>query len=274
MENRLEILKKLLGFDFKKFIQEDKFDEIIALFKEILETTINNNYLISFILIFRLDKNEWLYENNILPYITPSNKENINDAITKDQEMIREKNIKYSLRDIVFTMSSKRCSFILSKEASERGGIFIPLICINQENSSNELCELLEINDNKVNEVKESIRIFFEHLKSNEFFVKDWKYIYYLVSPIKRERAVSGLSIFKKELIDNETLEWLFLLLSYPFLQIDIQLLEKNERIHALRSAVAAIMARNMSHIHGSHIEPGLQHKICTFEELLFEKLF
>ena len=36
-------------------------------------------------------------------------------------------------------------------------------------------------------------------------------------------------------------------------------------RRHALRSAVAAIMARNLSHIHGSHIEPGLQHKMATF---------
>lgn len=42
---------------------------------------------------------------------------------------------------------------------------------------------------------------------------------------------------------------------------------------HALRSAVAAIMARNMSHIHGSHIEPGLQHRMNTFEEQIVNRL-
>jgi hypothetical protein len=42
--------------------------------------------------------------------------------------------------------------------------------------------------------------------------------------------------------------------------------------IHALRSAVAAIMARNMSH-YGSHIEPGLQHRMSTFEEEILKKV-
>jgi hypothetical protein len=41
---------------------------------------------------------------------------------------------------------------------------------------------------------------------------------------------------------------------------------------HALRSAVAAIMARNMAH-YGSHIEPGLQHRMFTFEELIAGRL-
>ena len=48
------------------------------------------------------------------------------------------------------------------------------------------------------------------------------------------------------------------------------ELIEKIQQIeitkHALRSAVAAIMARNMSH-YGSHIEPGLQHRMATFEK-------
>jgi len=42
---------------------------------------------------------------------------------------------------------------------------------------------------------------------------------------------------------------------------------------HALRSAVASIMSRNMSHIHGSHIEPGLQHKISTFGDEIINRL-
>jgi hypothetical protein len=46
-----------------------------------------------------------------------------------------------------------------------------------------------------------------------------------------------------------------------------------NAKDHALRSAVAAIMARNMSHIHGSHIEPGLQHKMQTFDSEIVNRL-
>jgi len=49
--------------------------------------------------------------------------------------------------------------------------------------------------------------------------------------------------------------------------------LRRSERSHALRSAVAAIMARNMSHIHGSHIEPGLQHRMFTFEKLIRDRV-
>jgi len=41
---------------------------------------------------------------------------------------------------------------------------------------------------------------------------------------------------------------------------------------HALHSAVATIMSRNMSH-YGSHIEPGLQHKMSTFEEEILKKV-
>ena len=39
-----------------------------------------------------------------------------------------------------------------------------------------------------------------------------------------------------------------------------------------LRSAVAAIMARNMSH-YGSHIEPGLQHGLSTFENEILKQV-
>lgn len=43
-------------------------------------------------------------------------------------------------------------------------------------------------------------------------------------------------------------------------------------RSYALRSSVAAIMSRNKSHIHGSHIEHGLRNKMHTFENRLFER--
>ncbi|MHA1713603.1 MAG: hypothetical protein ACTSW4_06165, partial [Candidatus Ranarchaeia archaeon] len=40
-------------------------------------------------------------------------------------------------------------------------------------------------------------------------------------------------------------------------------------RRHALRSAVAAIMARNMSHIQGSHMEHGFRNSLDEFENLV-----
>jgi hypothetical protein len=47
------------------------------------------------------------------------------------------------------------------------------------------------------------------------------------------------------------------------------------QQIHlfALRSATAAIMARNKSHIHGSHIEHGLRNRMVSFEEVVKERL-
>jgi hypothetical protein len=42
------------------------------------------------------------------------------------------------------------------------------------------------------------------------------------------------------------------------------RILQEQIEKHAVKSAVSAIMARNLSHIHGSHIEPGVQNKMDT----------
>lgn len=42
---------------------------------------------------------------------------------------------------------------------------------------------------------------------------------------------------------------------------------------HQVRSSVTAIMARNKSHIHGSHIEHGLRNRMSTFEAHIIERL-
>lgn len=42
---------------------------------------------------------------------------------------------------------------------------------------------------------------------------------------------------------------------------------------HALKSAISSIMARNLSHIHGSHIEPGIQNRMDDFKKLLEERI-
>lgn len=42
---------------------------------------------------------------------------------------------------------------------------------------------------------------------------------------------------------------------------------------HALKSAISSIMARNLSHIHGSHIEPGLQNRMKDFKNLLSQRV-
>ena len=42
---------------------------------------------------------------------------------------------------------------------------------------------------------------------------------------------------------------------------------------HALKSAISSIMARNLSHIHGSHIEPGLQNRMGDFKKLLSKRM-
>jgi len=54
----------------------------------------------------------------------------------------------------------------------------------------------------------------------------------------------------------------------------EINAFEKyNIQKHALKSAISSIMARNLSHIHGSHIEPGIQNNMDKFKGLLSNRI-
>jgi oxygen-independent coproporphyrinogen-3 oxidase len=82
-----------------------------------------------------------------------------------------------------------------------------------------------------------------------------------------------------KDMIDDEEYKLVFdfFVSTFPIMtsfeeRIRMEIKHDESLSHALRSAVAAIMARNMSH-YGSHIEPGLQHRMSTFEEEILKKV-
>jgi len=80
-----------------------------------------------------------------------------------------------------------------------------------------------------------------------------------------KEISTGGLVVvWRKELPDDASLGHILLLVQLlASMQTSTQLIRNVER-HALRSAVAAIMARNMSHLLGSHIEPGIQNDLIS----------
>ena len=102
---------------------------------------------------------------------------------------------------------------------------------------------------------------------------KEWNYLYYITSPLKPQAKVAGILLVTEKKLNNILINFLRLILgriiSYYEFAVSLYQIE----LHALRSAVASIMSRNMSHIHGSHIEPGLQHKISTFGDEIINRL-
>lgn len=96
-----------------------------------------------------------------------------------------------------------------------------------------------------------AISTFFDRLKKH---YSGWKYIYYYVTPLKRESAVAGVSIFTSDLIPQQNLLNIIELLDIISIHIDLELTEALLKNFSLRSAVAAIMSRNMSHNLGSHV--------------------
>lgn len=98
---------------------------------------------------------------------------------------------------------------------------------------------------------QKAISTFFERLKKH---FSEWKYIYYYVTPLKRESAVAGVSMFASDLIPQQNLLSIIELLDIISIHIDLEFTEALLKNFSLRSAVAAIMSRNMSHNLGSHV--------------------
>jgi hypothetical protein len=79
----------------------------------------------------------------------------------------------------------------------------------------------------------------------------------------------------KTSSVDEENITLLETYLDHIHSLYETELHRRRGRQHALSSAVAAIMARNMSHLLGSHVEPGVQNDIPSFiEECMQSKAF
>jgi hypothetical protein len=259
-----DIASSLIKKDFKTIVEsirgkEDINQIIILIGKEIISNLLGKKFLIAYFSIYDLEKNTWLGKHGIIPsyytYNKVSFRNNIKriikeDDIVKDwnslSETILNENIPHGFRDYIFEVAKNRKSFVIVNNDNISGKY--PLLVITSDaKGADKLCKELDIKKTETKNICRLLQLL------NGHFLK-WRYIYYIVSPIYRERSVSGVSIFTSHIIKESTLLELLYFLSFVFLQIDVQLIEKIQKFHALRSAVAAIMARNWAHIFASQV--------------------
>jgi hypothetical protein len=107
----------------------------------------------------------------------------------------------------------------------------------------------------------------------NRLLDKDWHYLYYIPAKFLEGSAASGVVCAFKNLLDAQEYIILTQIVNRVFSLIQFGFYLQHMGMFALRSATAAIMARNKSHIHGSHIEHGLRNKMSTFEDIVIERL-
>ena len=89
----------------------------------------------------------------------------------------------------------------------------------------------------------------------NRLLDDKWKYIYYIPAIYTKGSTTSGVVVaFNKLLCSKKLFLLLSEIISRIFSPLHIFISHHNQKIYALRSAVAAIMARNMSHNIGSHV--------------------
>ena len=104
------------------------------------------------------------------------------------------------------------------------------------------------------------------------------KWQYHLWAPTKSgQNPPFAMVIGSKKHISagylNEIIEWI----TQQSLAASVGMIRRETLIareSSLRSAIAAIMSRNVSHIHGSHIEHGLRNKMDFFDTLLNDKIY
>lgn len=111
-----------------------------------------------------------------------------------------------------------------------------------------------------------------KELNENE---NDELYVYHI--PFFENYGVGGIELALNQILTKKDLiEIKDELLSFFIDRIskEINAFENyNIQRHALKSAISSIMARNLSHIHGSHIEPGIQNNMDKFKEILIQRL-
>jgi len=236
--------------------------------KEILEHLIGDKLQFAYLLLYDLEKNLWVVDRKgLLPYYCPLRVKIEYEQVLQDWEKLSEQmkknNVSLSFRDCVFRFASKRQPWIVISRIPHKRHLSLKsniILTVNSnEHGARMLAKKLDIT---VKSAFNTFKTVFKHLSEGYFI--EWNYVYYFVTPIIRKRAVSGLSIFTDKKLERNKLIELTYILCYIFQKIDLYLLEKAFMSSALHSAVAAIMARNMSHNPGSH---GLAYLIAEIEE-------
>ena len=115
----------------------------------------------------------------------------------------------------------------------------------------------------------------------NRLFDNNWKYLYYIPArSFEVGKAVSGIVCAFRDVLKPteyvilmQIINRIFSLFNFGSYLQQIDQLDRQVNTFALRSATASIMARNKSHIHGSHIEHGLRNKMDDFENVVKARL-
>lgn len=107
----------------------------------------------------------------------------------------------------------------------------------------------------------------------NRLFDDEWQYIYFIPAKFLKGSTVSGIVCAFGEFLTEQEHIVLTQIVNRIFSLFQFGLYLQQMNLFALRSATAAIMARNKSHIHGSHIEHGLRNKMDTYEDVVKERL-
>jgi hypothetical protein len=107
----------------------------------------------------------------------------------------------------------------------------------------------------------------------NRLFDPEWKYLYYIPAKFLAGSAVSGIVCAFRDILPPRDYIVLTQIVNRIFSLFHFGSYGQQLNQFALRSATAAIMARNKSHIHGSHIEHGLRNKMEDFSNVIEERL-
>ena len=230
---------------------------LLDIYKRIIGEYIPATHLISYLNIYNVAENGWFSlpesENKILFYSERFSEHTVNED-WRLQRTFRDAKQVRSFRHYVFEKGERKYPILLITRGARPEELLYPdlnnilfQVPLNK-NGGKKLSETLKLSDPAD---QKGFAMMFKRLRKH---FSNWKYLYYYVTPIKRESAVTGVSIFTAGPIDREYLLRIVQLLDLISAHLDLQLSEMLLKNFSLRSAVAAIMSRNMSHNLGSHV--------------------
>lgn len=130
-----------------------------------------------------------------------------------------------------------------------------------------------ELLDNEDNKLLIDVEALCRTLIWNRLFDPEWQYLYYIPAKFLSGSAVSGIVCAFRDLLPPRDYIVLTQIVNRIFSLFHFGSYGQQLNLFALRSATAAIMARNKSHIHGSHIEHGLRNKMEDFSSVISKRL-
>lgn len=232
--------------------------KLVEFYREIVRQYFNINgediHLITYLNIRNILTDSWLKlpeaEEDILFYTEKFRDKTVYESRKRSQELRKLKKIR-TFRQYLFEGGKRKYPILLiTRNSLEKCYPQLSSILFQASLIHNEVDQLANMLEIDLAE-REGFVINFMRLKKH---FSNWNYIYYYITPLKRESAVTGASIFTSDLIPQPNLLNIIELLDVMAAHIDLELTETLLKNFSLRSAIAAIMSRNMSHNLGSHV--------------------